>query len=753
MKNTIAAFALCLYYSIACSQQSPPIHPDSNKIFPKGMDTTSKLATVLQGVTVTGTRQPIENKIDKLVYHLDKDLTSQGGVATDALKKIPGVTVDVDGNVELLGNSSIRFLVDGKPSGIFGNNPAEALQSIPTSQIQSIEVITSPSAKYDATGTAGIINIILKKSKIEGFNGNMSLAAGTRLENGSLNLAWNHNQIGINAFFSGNAQLRANTPNGLDRTATNDSGMITSQLIQESATNFSRNGYKAGIDMDWAIFKKTSLTLALGYHHFANINDGITNQVLIQYDSAGNKSPGVNSMLVSDNHFTANTFDNSISFRQKFKKDKQELEITYAGSFGKNNTYYNQLQRYEAGAAPFAGSNSLNPGIDNETDLSVDYTYPVNPHFLLETGAKTVFQSIISNANVLTLDANSGNYITDDGQSYSSAYHRRIYAGYATASFPLSGLLDLQTGCRYEYTINRASYSNVKDVRIPDYSNIAPSLIISHSFRNRQTLSFSYSYRLERPDYRDLNPFMNLSDPHNITTGNPNLQPEIGHNFHLGYSRSYETGANINILFFYEKNHPDIKPYIIYYPVYKIGDSTYTDVTLTTREDISSEIKTGINISLSLPLGKDLTIRPNLMFYNRNFKNINATPPITNSFGYRLNMNASWQFGKGWAAEGFGNYNSGTQWQGRQPSSFSYTLAFRRQFLNNKASFGVVAVNAFNRYIIQNSFLVAQNVAIDSYRDIPYRSFGATFTYKFGKLKFSKPKESDNYLYSPPVEN
>ena len=127
-----------------------------------------KKINTLQAVTVTGNKAVIENKIDKIVFNVDKDITSQGGMATDALKKIPQVSVDISGNVELLGNPSVRFLINGKPSGIFGNSPADALQSIPASQIQSIEVITSPTAKYDASGTGGIINIILKKSKDRG---------------------------------------------------------------------------------------------------------------------------------------------------------------------------------------------------------------------------------------------------------------------------------------------------------------------------------------------------------------------------------------------------------------------------------------------------------------------------------------------------------------------------------------------------------------------------------------------------------
>ena len=174
-----------------------------------------KKVAELQSVTVTATRGLVENKIDKMVYNAEKDITSQGGVATDILKKVPMVSVDVDGNVELQGNANILFLINGKPSSIFGNNLTDALQSIPASQIKSIEVITSPGAKYDAEGTGGIINIVLKENRLKGINGNISLAAGSRLENGSLNLNAREGNFGMNAFFSGNAQLEATTLNHL----------------------------------------------------------------------------------------------------------------------------------------------------------------------------------------------------------------------------------------------------------------------------------------------------------------------------------------------------------------------------------------------------------------------------------------------------------------------------------------------------------------------------------------------------------
>jgi len=159
------------------------------------------LQNQLKGVTVTGKAPIVENKIDKMVYNAANDLTAQGGVALDVLKKVPMVSVDVDGNVELQGDANVRFLINGKPSSIFGASLADALQSIPASQIKSIEVITSPGAKYDAAGTGGIINIILKDSKVQGINGSVNLSAGSRLENGSLNLNARKGNFGVGVFF------------------------------------------------------------------------------------------------------------------------------------------------------------------------------------------------------------------------------------------------------------------------------------------------------------------------------------------------------------------------------------------------------------------------------------------------------------------------------------------------------------------------------------------------------------------------
>jgi ferric enterobactin receptor len=707
---------------------------------------------VFNEVVISGSKSIVENRIDKLVYNAEQDITSQGGVATDILKKIPQVTVDALGNVELRGNSSIRFLIDGKPSGIFGNSVADALQSIPASQIKSIEVITSPGAKYDATGTGGIINIILKKSKVQGVSGNVNLTAGTRLENGSMNLAWKHNNISVNSYFGGTDQLKANTENSINRVSNNSQAGTTDNLIQNGNSNLSRNGARAGIGFDWDLSAKDYIGASISYNGFGNQSAGLTNQLSTTSGASGILSQ-IASLRNASSKFGVHTFEGSIDYKKKFKQDKHELDITYTVSRGQNNSYYDQVQSYTPADPIFGGSTSNNPGKDNSSVIAVDYALPLSKTFLLETGGRYEADNIISDAAVFTYSPNTQNFDFDNGQSYTSAYHRKIYAGYVSGSFRVFNYLDVIAGARLEHTDNQAYYSNAPGTHLPSYNNFAPALTISHNFPDEQSLRFAYSYRLERPDYRDLNPFVNLADPHNITTGNPQLNAEIGKNYELGYNKTFANGNTLNLTAYYTRNSPDIKSYTEYLPVYKIGDSTYLDVNLTTRRNISSEVKTGINLSGSVLLGDKLTIRPSILAYDRKTVNNYATPAVMEGIEYRVSLNCSYLITKSWVAEAFGNYNSGMKWQGTQPSFTSYTVAVKKQFFNNKASLGLVAVNAVNEYLDQQAYVYGQNFTQVTLKRIPYRSFGISLAYKFGKLKFNKPKEAENYLLKPPVEN
>jgi hypothetical protein len=243
---------------------------------------------------------------------------------------------------------------------------------------------------------------------------------------------------------------------------------------------------------------------------------------------------------------------------------------------------------------------------------------------------------------------------------------------------------------------------------------------------------------------------VNLSDPHNISTGNPNLKPEIGNDLQLGYNQPFGKDNSLNIVLVYTYNSPDIKSYTTFYPTYKVGDSVYTDVNLTMRSNIASENRWGVNLSTAISVLPGLNVRANIQLYDRTTKNIYSIPSSISGFEYRGNVNINYQFSRGLVAEAFGNYNSGIHWQGRRASFSSYTVALRQQLFKGKGSLGFTAVNAFGKYLSQKSTQLGVGFSGTTLLQIPYRSFGISFMYKFGKIKISKPKEEENLLTKPP---
>lgn len=704
-----------------------------------GLINITPVQTQLKGVTITGTAATVENRIDKMVYNAASDLTAQGGVAIDVLKKVPMISVDVDGNVELQGNPNIRFLINGKPSSIFGASLADALQSIPASQIKSVEVITSPGAKYDASGTGGIINIILKDSKVEGFNGSVNLSAGTRQENGSLNLNLRKGNIGVNAFLSGNTQINARTLTQNNRLSYNNAADTSTRLLQNGNSASNRSGYNSGLSVTWSITPKADLTAAIGLNHFGNHNDGLTNQQQSMQQVASNTLfSDVLSLRNSSSRFKANAVDYSLNYKKSFKKEGQELDMLFTTSNSKNTSNFFQQQDYQSGRYVSSGSTSNNPGKDRETNISIDYTHPFSKNFIIETGAKGVFEKI---SNQVATDTLSGSdYVPNANQTYGFNYSRQIYAYYFSVQFTLfHNFLDAKAGLRDEFTTASADFPGTV---LPNYNILAPSAVISHKINETQTVKFSYGYRIERPDYGDLNPFYNISDPHNISTGNPNLKPEVGHNYELGYNKSFVKGANIYVGAFYRHNTDDIQAYTTQFDILNIGGTKYSNVFLNQRYNIGSENTTGINLYGSVPVNSKLNLRSNMFFGDR--VSVNPGNPTVSGITYRINLNASYNFPHNLIAEVFGNYNASQRTiQGTRPAFAFYNLALRKQLFDKKASIGLTAANPFNKYVNQKSITMGSSFYQTNLRQVQLRSFGISLSYKFGKLEFKKEKEEN----------
>lgn len=711
-------------------------------------------AVAMQNIVISGKPKIIENKIDKLVFNADQDLTSQVGVATDILKKVPQVSVDVDGNVELAGSSSIRFLINGKPSAAFGSDITDVLQSIPASQIKSIEVITSPGAKYDAQGTGGIINIILKKNNSQGVNGNLSLTGGTRTENGSFNFNARKGRFGMNAYISGNDRLNSQTVSTSDR-ITNDTASNRNVLLhQDDASDFVRKGFQSGLGFDWDLNDHNSVTGNVSYRTFSHTGSGTTYQSQLTKDAYGNVFSDIENSINADNAFHFHNIDASLNYKKTFKKEDQELDLAVNSSFGNRSSVNDNYQYWLPQNTLYYSTKANNPGTENETEFKADYTQPIKKNIILGAGGKLSLYDIASNSEVLKFDSTS-NYSRDPYLSNSLDYHQKVYAFYSEISFPVFKLFDAKIGERYERTEINSYYSDAQQqVTIPGYNTFVPSIYFSKKLTDNSLLKLSYSKRIERPDYRDLNPFINTSDPKNLSTGNSHLQPETGKHYELSYSTDLKNNGSVMVSIFYRQSFHDIQPFITYYPSFQVGDTTYTDVAVSTRENIGRENNIGLTLFGSVKLFSKLDLRTDLFFFERHTINQIDKGYDYNSFNYRLNFNADYQFSKTVLAEFFGNFRSARhEAQGMYPSFTTYSLAIRKQFWNKKGSLALTASNPFHKNLDQRTKLFGPDFTINGYRSIPFRSIGINFTWKFGKLEFKKDKDKMNDNFNPPVDN
>ncbi len=701
--------------------------------------------TVLQGVVVTSQQKLIDNRIDKMVFNAEKDLTSQGGVATDLLKKIPMVSVDVDGNVELSGNSSIRFLINGKPSTAFGSNISDVLQSIPASQIKSIEVITNPGAKYDAQGLGGIINIILKQNTARGINGNISLTAGTLTQNGSFNFNARRGNFGINAFLSGNARLTAKTPNVSDRLSSDTLSKTDVLLHQDGASQVKRHGYESGIGFDWTWKKNNSLTGSLNYNDFGNAGSGYVNQLQTTTDAAGIVLSQIATLNNTSNSFHFQNIDAGLTYKLKLDGEDHELEIGYDGSFGNDFIKAGNQQFILPADSLIYGTSSRNPATSQENEIHADYTVPLTKKILFGAGGKISFMDIISNSDVNRLQPDVKSFLFDSSLSNRLKYHQQVYALYSEITLPVKNIFDVKAGLRYERTEINSFYSNAQQqARTPGYNTFVPSIYFSRKLSDNQTLKLSYSKRIERPEYWVLNPFINTSDPKKISAGNPYLKPQTGNRIELSYSQDLASVGSFMIAAFLRNSYDDIQPYVVYYPSLRVGDSVYTNVSVSTQENIGTERNAGLNLFADLHVTHKLTVRSNLfVFYRHTINKIDPGNNV-NSFNYRFNMNSTYQFSTILSAEFFANFSSArNEVQGKYPSFTSYSFAVRKQFWNKKGSLALTATNPFAQYIRQNTILTGTNFNVNAVRHVPIRSIGINFTWKFGKLEFKKGPEGN----------
>jgi outer membrane receptor protein involved in Fe transport len=698
-----------------------PKSPDANM----GDISLQQDITALEAVTIEGERQVIESRIDKIVYNADQDIGNAGGDATDVLRRTPLLSVDLEGNVSLRGSQNIQILVNGKPSTMFSGNVGDALSSIPADQIKSVEVITSPSAKYDGEGSAGIINIITKKSGPEGFKGNTNLSIGNLQNRGSLGLAMGRGRFGLNLNGSSYWSVPRDATSTLyreDRIA-DDLSILTEDGTQESF----RIGFfgNAGAFYDFNAYH--SITSSFRLRGFRSGRDGNFFTTL----SAPQLQLNQQYDRYTDNDVLFSGYEWSLDYIMKFPQNEgRELALSYKidGNVQDQRSVITQQDLLGDDPSLFRDEINENDGNNREDTYQADYVHPLNSKIKIEAGAKAIIRNVDSDFTLDSLNSSTGSYELVDNRSDLFIYDQDVYAGYLSTTMNLTKNFGIIAGARYETTAIKGSFRDVERPFENTYENLLPSITVSQKLKNFQTIKLSYTRRIQRPGLRQINPFIIIDNNRFISYGNPELDPEITDQYEISYGK-FKKGTSINVSFYFRYTDELIE---------SIRLSTNNEVSETTFLNIGNNQSFGLNLFSSSTFFKIWTIRGGVNVFTYNATGSLDGNSIENSaILFNANGSSSVKINDNWTFEGFGFYRARRQTiQGYNPSFSIWSLAIQRKFLKDQGKIGfrviepLVADKSFGSELSGETFYQMSDFVI------PFRSFGITFSYEFGKLDF-----------------
>ena len=701
----------------------------------------------LKEVTITAQKAMIEEKVDRLVYNAEKDITAKGGDASDVLKKVPMLTVDLDGNVSLRGSQNIRVLINNKPSTIMASSVADALKQIPADMIKTVEVITSPSAKYDAEGSGGIINIVTKKNNLEGLTLNIDSGVGNRASNLGLNGSYRKGKIGFNLGGFGRAFYNKAFSDLNQSTFSNGNIFRTSQST-DAFDNGLFGQYSLGFDYD--ISKTQSLTAGIRYGVRNLTRDQEMTTDLFTQDSL------VSTLFRNvDNKDLSNTVDVNLDYLRIFKP-QQEWSIST--QFSRNNLTNN------FNADILNGSDSeitnreknLNHNINQEVTLQTDYTNPIGKNQMVEVGAKTIYRSVTSDYSYLV--AGSTGAFTFDPNRLAGAlnYNQNVGAGYLSYTYTTANKYSVKVGARYEHTAIDAQTHNYgelnKDIVIPNYSNLVPSLNISKTLKNGTTLKAAYNRRIQRPGLQQLNPNFNTANTQNITIGNPTLSPELTDNFELGISTNIKK-TYLNVALFSRLTDNAISRVIMPY-------DSITGAVITTYENIGSQRAYGTNVFGNINITPTWSVNGGIDMYYAFLEGQTAGADGTSVTVRNSGLNTSGrlmtqiQLPKGWGIQGFSFFRgSMVQLQGTQSGFKMYSLGVKKDFADKKGSIGVAAENFVTRGMVIKSESTSPLFSQTSNMRLLNQGVKLTFSYKIGKMSFDAPRRKTRSVSNDDVKS
>ncbi|MEY4953961.1 MAG: hypothetical protein RI981_46 [Bacteroidota bacterium] len=690
---------------------------------------------MLAEVTVEGQRAMIEERVDRTVYNAEKDATNKGGDATDVLKKVPMLSVDLDGNPSLRGSSNVKVLINNKPSTIMASSIADALKQIPADMIKTVEVITSPSAKYDAEGSAGIINIVTKKNTLQGLTLNFDTSAGVRGSNLALNGNFRNKNWGLSLGGFGRTEYNVNGKFESTQITSVNGVQTTNQQTAETRREGIFGNYQLGFDWDINKYNSVTSNVRFGLRNGNNWQDGLK-QIR---NGALTSLRNTNSLDESAN------VDINVDYTRTFEKAQKEFSILSMYSRNnRTNDFYNLIMNTKSSMSEIMSSiKNANDAFNEEATIQMDYQTPINKMSMFEFGAKAITRNVTSDYKSYTAGAD-GIYSQVNLATLPSNvfdYNQNIWGTYGSYTLTTKNKWSIKAGARYEHTDITASFlkKEGQNTVIPPYGVLVPSFNMSKTFKSG-TWRFSYNRRIQRPGIENLNPNVNASNPLNISTGNPNLAPEYTNNYEISYSK-FVKQTYISTAIFMRNTTGAIN---------RIRE-VRGDTVKTTTQNIGNEDAYGMNINLNVNLSNKLMLGGGGDLSYMVLAN-NVADPLLSAKNEGLQSNfrifGNYNFGNGWGAQVFSFYRvNQVQLQGSQGGFGMYSLSFKKDFKNKKGSIGFGAENFLtpNGFVIRNETKTASinQISENTMRNM---NFKINLSYRIGKMSFgpTKKKKSVN---------
>ena len=688
----------------------------------------------LNEVELIGERTEVEIRLDKRIYNVGKDITVRGGSVTDVMDNIPAVSVDVEGNISLRGNDNVRILINGKPSGLVGLSGSAALRQLPAESIEKVEVVTSPSARYEASGTAGIINIILKKDELIGFNATFIANTGIPEYLGSTaTLNWRTKKL--NVFSTTTYRDQKSLGGGVFNNEYFNGDLPSSFANETRDYDRIRKNYFINLGAEYYINDKTSLTISGFVRDSNNTSDAnteiddlnVNGDILSSVDRLQEEAEEDNS-----SQFTAN-------FTKKFNDDGHELVA--------------EIQLQKSAEDEFANiSNSDSPSetagtLESQTRnlIQLDYVWPIDKNTQFEFGYRGDFSSQ-ENDYEIAIKGN-GRFIIDTNLSNVLLFEQNINALYTQYGKKINKFSYL-LGLRIEKTNIVINQKTTNDFKEKKYTNFFPTVNLSYEFSEEENITLGFSRRIRRPRSWSLNPFPSRSSVTFFRQGNPDLDPSYSSTFDFGYLKRWEK-FTLNGSAYYQKATQVIT---------RITEATGEVVRVSEDPiiEIPSLRATSINLAENNRLGTEftLTFTPSRKFRlsgNFNIFNSETIGTYNNqvfdaeivSWFARINSNVT--LPKGWTAQLRGFYRGpNATAQSKSKGFFVLSGAINKDVLNKKGTLSFNASDLLNSRFYRNT---TTTKLFTNYSEFQWRrpSYVMTFTYKINERKNQRRKRGQNY--------